>query len=106
METMDLQKLIDNKAETRLNKDLIELCQLIRENRLFCITSSDTIPDLTFNGKEEKPYWIFKPEGKYMDKVKEYWLPIYKNEEAQNFIKKVEDLSNDVNDLMSNGNYD
>lgn len=101
-----LQELINQKAELRLKRDLGEISEMIRNNRLFSITDNPSIPDLTYDGKEQKPFWIFQRSSKYMDEVKKYWLPIYQNEEAQNFIQKIDDINKDVNDLMNNQTYD
>lgn len=98
----DLQELINIKAEGRLKNDLRILAKSIRDNRL--ISSNDGIPELIYKERESKPYWIFEYGSHYMDALKAYWLPIYQNEEAQNFIKQVENLNENVADLMNNIN--
>lgn len=97
----DLQDLINIKAENRLDQDLKELCKLLKQSRLLSVNDSDTIPNLIYKDKETKPYWLFQYNGKYMNAVKEYWLPIYQNEESQNFIKQVEQLNENIADLMN-----
>lgn len=113
----NLQELINNRAEKRLDADLRALSKTIRESRLLSVIADSIFPTLIYpkapkkplgtdDTKEEYPFWIFKDNSLFMKAVKDYWLPIYKSEEAQNFIQKVEDLSTDVANLLDNKEYD
>lgn len=95
-----LQKLINEKAEKRLDSEIQRLSEMIRASRLISITENGTIPDI--NG--QKPYWSLGASEDFFKGVKKYWLPIYQKEEAAEFVAKVERLNNDVINLMNN-NY-
>jgi len=126
-----LQEVINKRAAARLDADLMEVSKFIRGNRLTAATDTP-FPYLTFNmlkgeGQDKPkqdtkaPYWVFQYEksgygssissSAYMDQVRAYWLPKYIAEETANFIKQVDDmqaqadqLAEDVEDLRRSQN--
>jgi hypothetical protein len=118
-----LQATINKRAADRLDADLQAASKFIRENRLLSITSDNdhgmSAPSLSYEIRAEQdgqkakvnttqPYYIFKYEKScgtihsawYMDRLREYWLPIYIEEETQMFVQKVDQVKEDVNYLL------
>jgi len=101
-----LQERIEKRAQERLDKDLLALCSLIRDNRLLSDNASE-MPRLLFsdannpaNSKAQIPYWLFEyssdrgflRRSDYMDRLREYWLPKYIDEETTEFLNKVGEI--------------
>ena len=102
----NLQELINQKAEKRLDADIYKLAEAIRNNPLLQTTNNPSIPDISIKNNEgsyleRKPYWFFQSNGNFFDKVKEGWLPIYIAEETKNFITKVEELDSEIQGLKN-----
>ena len=74
----NIQALIAEKAEARLDLDLFKISQFVRDNRLLRITNNPGIPYLHFNDgleKSQKPYWFFTTgPGTFLDEVKKHFL--------------------------------
>jgi hypothetical protein len=101
-----LQELINEKAEYRLNTDIGNAAEAIRNNPLLRTTDNPGLPDIHFKSKTgedrmEKPFWFFQPNSLFWDQVKAYWLPIYIAEETENFLKKVDDLDSEIQGLKN-----
>lgn len=113
-----LQQLINQRAEARLDRDMIEISDYIRGNRLLADTK---LPELTYelypqedgkiNLKKHPPFWVFQCEKRtsgsyisrsvYMDRLRDYWLPIYIQEETNLFISKIDELGEQVENLQN-----
>jgi hypothetical protein len=106
MELKNIQQLIDEKAENRLNKDLDDMRTTILSIGVLTATTESAFPDLEYGGKKTKPYWFFNLNGEFRRALYNYWLPIYKTREAENFLKRVEDLESEVDNLMNAQQYD
>ena len=101
----DLTKLIEEKAERKLNQDIRKYLHSISENELFTPLEKFTI---TVN---EKPYSLeslfYPADGNYGFRlIHDAILPIYIERESVDFMQKVEQLQNDVNDLLNDTNCD
>lgn len=115
-----LQQVINERAAAKLDAHLIEISDYIRGNRLL----SDTqIPNLTVHLVDEKgqekpdtqtkaPCWIFEYErrsvsssyiasGIYMKRLRDYWLPIYIQEETENFVKLIDQMGEQLDDIQN-----
>lgn len=102
METItDLQTLIDEKAIYKLKSEIKKISEVIRANRLF--RNSQEFPQLGFKDKYNTPFWIFKHDSDFMDAIYDYWLPIYKEEAAKEFIQTVQELKENVDNLLDVG---
>ena len=100
----NLQDLINEKAEYRLNIEIGKIAETIRNNDLLKTTNNPGLPDVLIEGGKnpyKKPYWFFAAESEFFEKVKAYWLPIYIKEETENFIKKVDELDSQIQDLKN-----
>lgn len=97
----DIQQLIDFRADRKLKDDLLKINETIQKMPILMENNSE-FPKLQFGEKKELPRWFFG-DGKdsFYEALYNYWLPIYKNREAQNFLADVERLKSDVNDLMN-----
>lgn len=104
MELNTIQQLIDERAESRLKKDLDSMRNTIMNIPVLSVTESG-FPQMGFKGKETSPYWFFNNDNNkpdcYYKALYDYWLPKYKSEEAKLFLEKVDDLSKDVKNLMN-----
>lgn len=103
----NIQDLVDKKAEIRLKKDLRDMRSAVLNIPVLCANTDSDFPDMEFKGKKTKPYWFFNEgDNSFYDALYEYWLPIYKSQEAHNFINEVERLNENVNELMNNQQYE
>lgn len=106
---LNIQELIDKKAENRLTKDLDNM-----RSTIFTIpiltgrhATDSSFPDMEFKGMKSKPYWFFNDgQGSFYKALYDFYLPIYKAEEAERFINEVNRLNENVNSLMNNETYD
>lgn len=98
----DLQDLINEKAIQRLDKDLYEAMKLIRTNSILKRTSDFPQISMGEGLKKQHPYWFFETGSEYMNKVKEYLLPIYIEEETKMFMSKVDNLQGQIDELLNN----
>lgn len=96
----NIQELIDEKATNRLEKDLCDMRDTILNIPILRQTG-DGIPKIQFGDNQSQPYWFFNRSEPYAKALYEYWLPIYKNQETENFLKRVEELESNVNDLLN-----
>lgn len=97
----DIQQLINDRAEKRLKDDLEAMRKTIINMPILSPTQSP-FPMLKFGESQHYAKWFFNDGvGTFYEAVYNYWLPIYKNREAQNFLADVERLKSDVNDLMN-----
>lgn len=117
-EIKGLQGLIEDRAQKRLESDLRKLSDYIRNNRL---TSQSydvpTIPigiekivnnERQYSITNTHPFRVFAlpaygsvaSDRGYMGDLYRYWLPKYIEEESMEFLKKVDGLSNDVQELL------
>lgn len=107
----DLQKLIEERAISKLKKDLQNLSDLIHKQpllnsnapRLYIANTLDAkvqgvdgcdIFRLAFQETSENG-------TSYRARLYQFWLPIYIERESAEFLKNVDDLSNNVNDLLT-----
>lgn len=113
-----LQQVINQRAEARLDRDMIEISDYIRGNRILANTE---IPNLTYelypkedgkiNLQKHPPFWVFQYEKRtsssyisrsvYMDRLRDYWLPIYIQEETNLFVSKIDELGEQVENLQN-----
>lgn len=108
-----VQAAINLLAERRLERDLKKLSNSIRENRLMATGDSDPDrprPDLYWKApdgqyKQFTPYQLFryKDSGStpYMEELFRYWLPVYIQEETNNFFSKVDQLQQNYDELLT-----
>lgn len=111
-----LQDLINIRAEQRLNEDIKKIREVIFSQPIMVDHHDSDFPSIaikvkkldgTFEYKETKPYWFFNSSEPFCTAIKDYYLPIYKNREAQDFIKKVDELKTEVDNLLlNNQQYD
>lgn len=98
----DLQTLINERAESRLERDIQEAVQLIRNNPI--LKHQGDMPRISMTGKETSngqfPYWFFQSSGDYMKAAKEHLLPLYIQEETKMFMGKVENLQGQIDELL------
>jgi hypothetical protein len=110
-DTKTLQDMLAERASKRLNNDLRAISNTIRENRLLAATDSP-MPVLSYeispakgeqkaNVKTNQVYWMLQDTSAFMDAVRAYWLPIYITEETENFMKKVDELDEQIQDLKN-----
>lgn len=102
MSISKLQDLIDKKAEISLKEDLKNL-QRLRSQLPENISSIFNQLKVNF-GTSEKPvnisiYDIMYGSSTFVDKFKLEYLEKYKQTESENFIKKVDFIQNQLNDL-------
>lgn len=119
-EIKDIQKLIEERAILRLTSDIKNLEKLITSQ-----------PLLKHNGRNEKPpvgelvgklpdgepiyektnvtalfsvniYTHLHDSTNYMGQLYRYWLPIYIEQESREFLEKLDQIQDDVNDLLNN----
>lgn len=110
----DLQKLIAERAEKKLDGEINTLSASIMSQPL--LRSSHNMPELAYQGLASDGTDVWKSssvldlfsqysKGRYLNKLKAYWLPIYIEREAKEFIEKVDSLQQDVENLLSNQPY-
>lgn len=104
-----IQDLINERAENRLNNELGIITKFFQQNSLLSLTDNPGVPEIYLEVEKgdkkeyigQKPRWFFDNISIYLDKVKEYWLPIYQAEENKKFIDEVNNLKNSVENLLS-----
>lgn len=106
-EIKDLQKLIEEKAEKRLDEDISKLSNLVRGNKLIEGVGVPgiflQIPDPPKEGRmvHISIRDMFYYSHTYMTRLKEFWLPKYIQEESELFMKKVDEIREDVDNLLN-----
>lgn len=112
----DLQKLIEERAEKKLEQDLKDLSKLLKNQPLL---GHDPIlgdpPVLGIKsestGEKFKPvnprsllsftaYISFKNESDYIGQLYRFWLPVYIARESAEFLQTVDRLNKDLEDLQ------
>jgi hypothetical protein len=117
-EIKDLQKLIEERAKAKLLKDLQELSDFIYKHPLLNHYSAPagSPPDMyiadTLNEKVRrigapdifKMYFNEKYEDStcYRARLYRFWLPIYIERESTEFLEKVDQVVEDVQNLLDN----
>lgn len=102
---VDIQKLINDRADARLDKAVEALNSFVRNHE-----NHPLLEDIRLNiGTADKPnviylYNIFNSTG-LRDKIIEANKERYRKEESSIFLAKVESLREDVDNLM-NGSHD
>lgn len=99
----NIQQLINDKAEKKLNDDINAMIKTIRNIPLLNATEIPA-PMMTFGEQTHYPYYIFGGV-QFRKSLYDYWLPIYQSREAKLFVDEVDRLKNDVQNLV-NGNYE
>lgn len=112
-----LQKLINERAEKKLDNDLKEISRLISGNSILSWQSGNP-PLLTYQDKEDnepaKPVYInnmfmyysdYRSQhirsSKFMDAIKAHHLPIYIHRETEAFLQKFDEMTSTVQDLQN-----
>lgn len=98
----DIQKLINDKADAKLRNQLQSLQKLLYSGEYYNLISNITINV----GTAEKPkniglYSIFSSDG-FEKKIIENNTQRFREQEAKDFIAKVESLRQDVDYLLEN----
>lgn len=117
-EVSKIQKLINEKAERRLDRDLEKLREVRGLGLLTPFNQFDTnFPKLAFTYKasvngEIKDKTLeyelprhFEKRMPFMQALKDYWLPLYIDQDTADFLAKVEQLDRDVA-ALKRGDYD
>lgn len=99
----NIQQLINDKAEKKLNDDINAMIQAIRNIPVLTATETPS-PMITFGEHTHYPFYFFSG-GQFRKALYDYWLPIYQSREAKLFVDEVDRLKNDVQNLV-NGNYE
>lgn len=110
-EIKDLQKLIEERAKAKLIADMKQLVETLGEQPLL---NYDT-PRVHLRFEKDnsqtptyEPYHIIElirmgsgPVSYYAQRLYDYWLPIYIEKESAEFLQKVDQLQEDVQQLFS-----
>lgn len=109
-----VQAAINKLAEDRLKRDLTKISDFIQGNSLLNPSDNskerpspqlfEKLSDDTYKGST--PYWVFqhKKNGSssgYMDKLFNYWLPVYIEQETKSFFERVDQLQANYEELLS-----
>lgn len=113
----DLQKLIEERAEKKLESDLKDLQKLFHEQPLLqnngieyppLIAVCKADPSLTSSYEKTKigsllnshPYVDFKETDNYIGQLYRFWLPTYIERESAEFLQTVDRVNKDLTDLQ------
>jgi hypothetical protein len=100
-----IQKLIEEKALARFNYDFDRDASSIISSKIFNkVTNSDFFKSrLNKDGSFSytSSYFAFQRDKIIYEKCKEYWLPIYIEEESKMFLEDVERLKEEVDNLLN-----
>lgn len=120
----DIQEIINQRAQKKLDADLLKMSETIRSFPLFRnMNDGGSMPGIysrvesrqgheneTPVYKEHTVYDFFSAwenrandirYSQYMTKLRAYWLTEYIQRETQDFFQKIDRLESDVNDLLN-----
>lgn len=106
----DLQKLIDDRASIKLNKDITNIFDKIKESYgLIHLIGSplELLVKIKYSNKEESFYSAFhksKGEGTLWDVIYNTYIEKYKEEENKLFLKEIEELKKKVDNIQQETN--
>lgn len=117
-EIKDLQKLIEERAISKLTDDLVKLSEVINSQPLLQHNGSSYPPNVylqtgsTSRANYEEirvdrlfcinPHSYLHQSNGYMGQLYRHWLPVYIERESSEFLKKIDNLEQEVNHLLDN----
>ena len=121
MEITTLQKMIEIRAQNRLNNDLAAASEAINKHRVLKRRDEKGFPGLSssvyvrdsnvpqFDEPMSMSSHLYSSNSPYRKQLYEFWLPTYIQEEIKSFLEehdmlvgKVSELEQEINDVRDN----
>lgn len=99
----DIQQLINERAEKKLNKDLADLREYLHTGFASNLLELGSKISVEFDGRKENlRNALWSTDSPLFKLLKEAQLPKYIETETRGFINKIDAIREDVDELMNN----